>query len=172
MAHIEPRKREELAEFEVMFQAVEGVMGFVPNSYYTMGHRPEILRAFSRLAATVLSANGEISPDLKQLVALMASASAGCRYCQAHTASSAALAACMATGFGAAGGVWGVAACGGVTAAWLAFGVWHVSSSDDDFERLIRTINQVPIIGRKGSIAKAIVDGISSGLGSPSKSGR
>ena len=90
MAHIAPKAREELAEFEPLFQAVEDALGFVPNSYFTMGHRPEILKSFSWLAATVLSPKGEVSPEMKQLVALMASTSSGCRYCQAHTASSAA----------------------------------------------------------------------------------
>lgn len=89
MAHVDPLSRDELAEFEALFQALEGALGFVPNSYFTMARRPELLRAFARLAATVLR-DGNVDHGLKQLVALLASRSAGCRYCQAHTAESAA----------------------------------------------------------------------------------
>lgn len=90
MANVAPMNREDLPEFERLFQAVEGALGFVPNSYYTMGHRPEILRTFSRLAATVLSPEGSVPAELKQLVAMVSSVSSGCRYCQAHTSASAA----------------------------------------------------------------------------------
>ncbi|GAB4321423.1 MAG: carboxymuconolactone decarboxylase family protein [Dehalococcoidia bacterium] len=89
MAHVDPLSRQDLAAFEALFRAVEGALGFVPNSYFTMGRRPELLRAFARLAATILR-DGEVDPGLKQLVALLASRSAGCRYCQAHTAEGAA----------------------------------------------------------------------------------
>ena len=89
MANVDPLSREELAEFESLFQTVEAALGFVPNSYFTMARRPELLRAFARLAATILR-DGDVDPGLKQLVALLASRSAGCRYCQAHTAEGAA----------------------------------------------------------------------------------
>ena len=63
-------------------------MGFVPNSMFTMGHRPEILKGFAHLSGAIMGP-GQVDGALKQLVALMASTSAGCRYCQAHTSSSA-----------------------------------------------------------------------------------
>ncbi len=88
MAHVRPLEREQLVEFEPFFQVVEVIMGFVPNSLLTLGRRPDILRAFASLTRTVLGA-GSIEPGLKQLVALVASTAAGCRYCQAHTAASA-----------------------------------------------------------------------------------
>ncbi len=88
MAYIEPLEREQLTEFEPYFKVVEGAIGFVPSTYFTMGHRPEILRAFTALVMSVLGP-GKVDMGLKQLVALMASTSAGCRYCQAHTAASA-----------------------------------------------------------------------------------
>ncbi len=47
MPGIAPIHREDLAEFEPMFEATEAAMGFVPNSLLTMAHRPEILRTFS-----------------------------------------------------------------------------------------------------------------------------
>jgi len=88
MARLEPLAREELEEFEPFFQALEQGMGFVPNSVRTMAHRPELLRAFGAFAGGVLG-EGAIDPELKQLVAFVASRAAGCRYCQAHTAHSA-----------------------------------------------------------------------------------
>ncbi|MBI5949987.1 MAG: carboxymuconolactone decarboxylase family protein [Chloroflexi bacterium] len=86
MPGIAPIRREDLPEFESMFAATEAAMGFVPNSLLTMAHRPEILRAFATLAGEVIS-GGTVDRGLKQLIALVASTAAGCRYCQAHTAS-------------------------------------------------------------------------------------
>lgn len=85
MPHVRPLAREELAQYEPFFQVAEQMMGgFVPNSLFTMGHRPEILEAFMRLAGTV-NGPGRVDMGLKQLVAYVASNAAGCRYCQAHT---------------------------------------------------------------------------------------
>lgn len=88
MALINPKSRDELAEFEPVFQMVEASMGFVPNSMLTMAHWPELLQAFAGLGGTVL-AGGELEPELKQLIAFVVSNAAGCRYCQAHTSHSA-----------------------------------------------------------------------------------
>ncbi len=87
MPRIDPIAREELAQFEEFFKIVEGGMGFVPNSMLTMGRRPDLLKAFAELSSAVL-VGGTLPPDLKQLVAFVASNAAGCRYCQAHTAHS------------------------------------------------------------------------------------
>lgn len=50
-----------------------------------MAHRPDIAQAFATLNAAVMGP-GRVESGLKQLVALMVSAAAGCSYCQAHTA--------------------------------------------------------------------------------------
>ncbi len=85
MPHVRPLSRESLEKFEPFFQVAEQMMGgFVPNSLFTLGHRPEILEAFMVLAGTV-NGPGTVDPGLKQLVAYVASTAAGCRYCQAHT---------------------------------------------------------------------------------------
>jgi len=55
---------------------------------FTMGRNPELLKVFGALSFTVLGP-GRVDGGLKQLVAHVASTAAGCRYCQAHTASSA-----------------------------------------------------------------------------------
>lgn len=84
MAHIAPLAREDLAEFEDGFALVEQMMGFVPNSMFTMARVPGLLPAFQGLGAAVLG-NPIIPRDLAQMVAMMSSVGAGCRYCQAHT---------------------------------------------------------------------------------------
>jgi uncharacterized peroxidase-related enzyme len=90
MPHVQPLAREALGQFEPFFQMAEQMMGgFVPNSLFTMGHRPEILQAFMALAG-VVNGPGTVDSGLKQLVAYVASNAAGCRYCQAHTSTHAA----------------------------------------------------------------------------------
>ena len=84
MARIEPLRRDELAEHEPGFAMVEQMMGFVPNSMFTMARVPGLLPAFQGLGAAVLG-NGLISLQLGQMVAHVASTAAGCQYCQAHT---------------------------------------------------------------------------------------
>jgi uncharacterized peroxidase-related enzyme len=74
----------ELADFADLFAAAEARMGFTPNSLKTMARRPEMLRAFVAFFGTV-AGPGAVSAELKQLIAHIASAAAGCRYCQAHT---------------------------------------------------------------------------------------
>lgn len=76
--------REELSEHEDLFQQIERHLGVLPNSTLTMGHRPEIMRAFAALNETVMGP-GKVDRGLKQLVVLMASSAANCAYCQAHT---------------------------------------------------------------------------------------
>ena len=87
MARIPPLPRENVPELEGSFGPVEQRMGFLPNSLLTMARRPEILRAVASLVQAART--GTVSRELKELVALVASTAAGCRYCQAHTASNA-----------------------------------------------------------------------------------
>ncbi|MDP6345937.1 MAG: carboxymuconolactone decarboxylase family protein [Alphaproteobacteria bacterium] len=91
MPNIKPKTREELAELEDVFERAEAALGFVPTSFFMMGRKPSILRAFSRLSREVLGVPGSVPPALKWLVAHVASRSAGCRYCTAHTGTTAAL---------------------------------------------------------------------------------
>lgn len=87
MARIAPLPRDDVPELEEAFGPVEERMGFLPNSMLTMARRPEILRAAASLAQAART--GTVSRELKELVALVSSTAAGCRYCQAHTASNA-----------------------------------------------------------------------------------
>jgi AhpD family alkylhydroperoxidase len=89
MAHLQPLPASALTEHEERFALVEQVMGFVPNSMKTMARVPGLVESFGALAGAVFM-NGLIPPDLVQMVAMMVSTGAGCRYCQAHTSHSAA----------------------------------------------------------------------------------
>lgn len=83
MTRVKPVPREELGEFSDMFAWYEETLGVVPNSFFALANKPELLRAFTGLMRQVWSP-GKVSGQLKALVALMASTAAGCRYCQAH----------------------------------------------------------------------------------------
>lgn len=67
-----------------LIDMVGSVMGFVPNSFLTMAHRPEMLKTFAAMAGTI-NAPGEVSLELKRMVAEVSSNAAGCQYCVAHT---------------------------------------------------------------------------------------
>jgi len=85
MANMEPLRREDHPELEDVFRVYDETMTFVPNSLITMARRPEILRSFSDLI-TQIWRTGTLPQQLKPLIAIVASVSAGCRYCQAHEA--------------------------------------------------------------------------------------
>lgn len=82
-------KREDLAEFEDRLNRYEESTGYIPNSFFIMAHWPELVRVFTGPTDAVLR-SGEVARGLKSLVAHVASSASGCRYCQAHTALSAA----------------------------------------------------------------------------------
>jgi len=90
MARISPAPPERLSELKDVFERAEQALGFVPNSFYIMGRNPDLMRAFSRLAREVIGVPGKVPMGLKRMVAHIASRSAGCQYCMAHTAESAA----------------------------------------------------------------------------------
>ena len=89
MAHLTPLSRESLPELEDTFSAAGERMGFVPNSLLTMARRPAILKAFAALGRAINEPNENVPPMLKSMIAHVASSVAGCRYCMAHTASTA-----------------------------------------------------------------------------------
>jgi len=89
MSRVTPKSRSDLEELEDVFERAEKALGFIPNSFFIMGRRPEMLRAFSRLSREVIGVPGRVSQELKWLIAHIASRSSGCQYCMAHTAKSA-----------------------------------------------------------------------------------
>ena len=86
MALVDPlpmNANEEVAELAKFFNET---LGFPPNSVLTMQRRPEIAKAFIGLNKAVMANAGRVTSEQKRLIGLIASQTAGCRYCQAHTA--------------------------------------------------------------------------------------
>jgi uncharacterized peroxidase-related enzyme len=72
----------EVAELTRFFNET---LGFCPNSVLTMQRRPAIATAFIQLNKAVMANDGRVTSHLKRLIGYVASLTAGCRYCQAHT---------------------------------------------------------------------------------------
>jgi len=89
MSRVKPLKREDVPELEPFFAQTEKRMGFLPNSQLIMAHKPRLLQAFSQLGQAVNDPANKTPRQLRTLVAHMASKSAGCQYCVAHTGESA-----------------------------------------------------------------------------------
>ena len=86
MAHLKNAEAAQLVELADELALATAAMGFEPNSLKIMAHRPDILRGFLALSAAVLGPNAALAPALRQMIAHVASAAAGCNYCRAHTA--------------------------------------------------------------------------------------
>jgi len=87
MSHLDPLRIEELSpEMSDFLRRAEEGMGFQPNDLFIMARLPNLVKAASELVAAVFSNRGEVSLELKKLVALVCSDSAGCMYCRAHNA--------------------------------------------------------------------------------------
>jgi len=85
MTRIRPPAREDLPEHAGLFSIYEEVMGLVPETLRSMTLVPGLLDGYVGLAHAA-AMNGLISEELAQMAGHLASAGAGCRYCQAHTA--------------------------------------------------------------------------------------
>lgn len=72
-------------EVELVARFFFETLGFPPNSVLTMQRRPEIAKAFTHLNRAVMENGGRVTSEQKRLIAHIASATAGCRYCEAHT---------------------------------------------------------------------------------------
>ena len=73
---------DEVKELSLFFNET---LGFTPNSVLTMQRRPEIARSFIKLNRAVMANHGRVTSEQKRLIGYVASQTAGCRYCQAHT---------------------------------------------------------------------------------------
>jgi uncharacterized peroxidase-related enzyme len=65
-------------------------MGFVPNSQLIMQRVPGMLKGYQALTAAIWDPAGKVDAKFKRLISHVASRSAGCQYCMAHTADGAA----------------------------------------------------------------------------------
>ncbi len=86
MALVEPLGPEHDMEVAELARFFNDTLGFPPNSVLTMQRRPEIAKAFIALNKAVMANAGRVTSEQKRLIGLIASQTAGCRYCQAHTA--------------------------------------------------------------------------------------
>lgn len=82
---VKPINRHDNQEAEDTATFYEETLGFTPNSIFTMMHRPQIAEAFRSLNTAVMENHGRVTSSLKRLVGYIASKTAGCMYCQAHT---------------------------------------------------------------------------------------
>jgi uncharacterized peroxidase-related enzyme len=85
-----PLPPETTPELKAQFDATQKRMGFVPNSMLIMQRDPNLTRAFTQMSAAIWTPDSKVDLKLKRLISHVASRSAGCRYCMAHTAEGAA----------------------------------------------------------------------------------
>lgn len=83
---IEPLPPEHTPELKDAFEAMQKNLGFIPNSMLILQRKPRIARALAALTASIWEPDGQVDRGFKRLVAHVASRTAGCRYCMAHTA--------------------------------------------------------------------------------------
>ncbi len=89
----EPLAHDELrAHDKELIHSARKFMGFDSNDALTMARVPGLLSASATLVAACYQ-EGKVSPTLKRRMAYLSSRASGCRYCQAHTANGAELAA-------------------------------------------------------------------------------
>src|SRR5918994_2399766 len=85
-ASIEPLPPSRTPELADAFEGMRKNLGFVPNSMLILQRKPKIARALQQLTASIWDPQGEVDRGFKRLVAHVASRTAGCQYCMAHTA--------------------------------------------------------------------------------------
>ncbi|WP_372619767.1 carboxymuconolactone decarboxylase family protein [Falsiroseomonas sp.] len=85
MPLIEPLPEDHNPDLVDLIQFFRGPLGTVPNSVLTMQRRPAIARAFTELNKAVMANHGRVTAEQKRLIGYLASHTAGCHYCEAHT---------------------------------------------------------------------------------------
>jgi len=75
----------DVPELKADFDAAQKRMGFVPNSVLIMARKPKMVKAFQQMSASIWDPEGKVPMPFKRLLAHVASRSAGCQYCVAHT---------------------------------------------------------------------------------------
>ena len=83
---IRPLPPEHSPELKEQFEAMKENLGFIPNSILIMQRKPKLAKALAQLTAAVWDPEGRVDRELKRLIAHVASRTAGCQYCMAHTA--------------------------------------------------------------------------------------
>jgi uncharacterized peroxidase-related enzyme len=83
LAPLPPEHSPELRE---QLETMKKNLGFVPNSILIMQRKPKLAKALAQLTAAIWDPDGKVDRGFKRLIAHVASRTAGCRYCMAHTA--------------------------------------------------------------------------------------
>jgi len=86
MTRILPANAAQLEASKDLLSMASAAMGFEANSLKVMARQPAILQGFMGLSAAILGPGAQLDPVLRQMIAHITSAAAGCAYCQAHTA--------------------------------------------------------------------------------------
>jgi uncharacterized peroxidase-related enzyme len=85
-SRLDPLPADHNPDLKPHFEASITNLGFIPNSMLIMQRRPEIMKAFAAMSASLWHPSSTVPSPLKRLVAHIASRAAGCQYCMAHTA--------------------------------------------------------------------------------------
>jgi uncharacterized peroxidase-related enzyme len=83
---LSPLPPEHSPELREQFETMRKNLGFVPNSILIMQRKPKLAKALAQLTAAIWDPEGKVDRGFKRLIAHVASRTAGCRYCMAHTA--------------------------------------------------------------------------------------
>src|ERR1041385_5724964 len=83
---IAPLPPEHSPELKDQFESMQRNLGFIPNSILIMQRKPKLAKALAQLTAAIWDPEGKVDRGLKRLIAHVASRTAGCQYCMAHTA--------------------------------------------------------------------------------------
>jgi uncharacterized peroxidase-related enzyme len=85
-SRIEPLSPETSPDLKPVFDAIELTYGFLPNAILIMQRKPRMVRVIQQMVGLVWGADSKVDRGLKRLIGHVASRSAGCQYCMAHTA--------------------------------------------------------------------------------------
>ena len=83
VSRLTPRNRDEVPQLDELFKGWEQFMGYLPNAFLIMAHRPEIVQTFIPFLASVMGP-GEVDPVLKTMIAQTVAQTVGCPYCESH----------------------------------------------------------------------------------------
>lgn len=85
MPVISPLEKGSSPEVARLAAFFDETLGFTPNRILTMQWRPAIAEAFINLNKAVMANQGRVTSEQNRLIGYLASMTAGCRYCEAHT---------------------------------------------------------------------------------------
>jgi uncharacterized peroxidase-related enzyme len=85
-SRIEPLSAETSPDLKPVFDATRLTSGFLPNAILIMQRKPRMVRVIQHMVGLLWGADSKVDLGLKSLIGHVASRSAGCQYCMAHTA--------------------------------------------------------------------------------------